>query len=256
MKASVLQNPHLPGDTFYYERGEIGALLIHGYTATTAEVRLLGDYLAGHDVTVSAPLLPGHGTTPEEMNRCRWQDWAAAVEEAYTALRARCRTVFVGGESMGGLLTLYLATRHAEIAGLMVYATALYAANKLLPLAPLLRYFIKALPKERKPESEWNAADRRWQGYIVHPGNGAAQLYLLSRHVRRTLSQVRQPILIMHGLQDDTVQPRSSQEIHDRVASRDKELVWLEHSTHCLLLDIEYELAAERTLAFIRRLAG
>jgi len=253
---STLQNPQLPGDTFYHERGDVGALLIHGYTATTAEVRLLGDYLAEHDITVSAPLLPGHGTTPEEMNRCRWQDWAAAVENAYAALRARCRTVFVGGESMGGLLTLYLATRHAEISGLMVYATALHATNKLLPLAPLLRYFVKALPKEHKPETQWTVADRRWQGYTVHPGNGAAQLYLLSRQVRRTLPQVRQPILIMHGLQDDTAQPRSSQEIHDRVASRDKELVWLEHSTHCLLLDAEFPLAAERTLAFIQRLAG
>jgi len=81
MDATFLRNSHLDGDAFFWQAGKMGALLIHGFTATTAEVRLLGEYLHARGYTISAPLLPGHGTSPAEMNRCKWQDWTRAVSD-------------------------------------------------------------------------------------------------------------------------------------------------------------------------------
>ncbi|MBS1245743.1 MAG: uncharacterized protein H6R36_398 [Chloroflexi bacterium] len=95
MSHEIIRNPHLEGDTFFWEGGPVGVLLIHGYTATTAEVRLLGRFLHERGYTVSGPLLPGHGTTPQAMNRCRWQDWTGAVEQAYRQISTRCDRVFV-----------------------------------------------------------------------------------------------------------------------------------------------------------------
>ena len=185
MTNSCLQNPHLDGAPFYFQRGPVGVLLIHGYTATAAEMRLLGEYLAARGLTASGVLLPGHGATPEEMNRCRWQDWAAHVERAYAELSARCRAVFVGGESMGGLLALYLGARHAEIAGLMTYAAALVVKNKLSTLAPLLQIFVKQMSKKRSGGSAPSVVDRRWQGYALDLPPAVAQLLALQRQVRR-----------------------------------------------------------------------
>src|SRR5512134_2031037 len=108
MTAKIV-NPHLEGDSFYWPGGPSGILLAHGFTATTAEVRPLARILLDQGYSVAGPLLPGHKTTLEEMNRCRWQDWAGAIETAYRQMAARCERVFVGGESMGGLLALYLA---------------------------------------------------------------------------------------------------------------------------------------------------
>jgi alpha-beta hydrolase superfamily lysophospholipase len=134
----ALQNPHLEGDTFIWEGGPFGILLLHGFTATTAEVRPLAKLLHQNGYTVSGPLLPGFGTTPEQANLCRWQDWAAAASDAYQRLTELCLTVFVGGESMGGLLALYLASQQPEIAGLLLYAPALKSYARFTPLAGLL----------------------------------------------------------------------------------------------------------------------
>ncbi len=46
----------------------MGALLIHGYTGSPPEMRLIGDYLHERGLTVLGPLLPGHGTNVADMS--------------------------------------------------------------------------------------------------------------------------------------------------------------------------------------------
>jgi carboxylesterase len=60
--------------------------------------------------------------------------------------------------------------------------------------------------------------------------------------------------LLIQGKLDPTVDPRSPQIIYDQVSSPIKELNWLEHSTHCVILDKERDLAASLTLDFIERI--
>lgn len=244
----LVRNPHLDGDAFFWRAGKTGALLIHGFTATTAEVRLLGEYLHARGYTVSAPLLPGHGTTPDELNRIQWQDWTRAVNDAYVELAAQCERVFVIGESMGALLTLFLASEHPAIAGLVCSAPALLTARmwQARLLAPFVAY-------AKKPGRAPSDADARWKGYTVNPLRAVVQLNKLQRETRRRLPRIQQPILVIQGRLDQTIDPRSGQVILNEIASRDKELGWFEHSTHCVLLDREWEQAAELTAKFIER---
>jgi carboxylesterase len=60
-------------------------------------------------------------------------------------------------------------------------------------------------------------------------------------------------MLVMQGRLDPTVHPDSPQIIYDQVSSPIKELHWLEHSTHCVILDRERELAFRLTLEFLTR---
>src|SRR4030042_845478 len=118
-RPSFLRNPQLEGSSFYWKAGPTGVLLCHGFTATTAEVRLLGQVLFAQGYTVAPPLLPGHGTTPQDCNRYSWQDWYASVEQTYQQLASLCKRVMIGGESTGALLILYLASQHPEISGIL-----------------------------------------------------------------------------------------------------------------------------------------
>jgi carboxylesterase len=93
---------------FFLPGGPTGVLLIHGWSGSPAEMRGLGGYLAAQGLTVMAVRLPGHGTEPRELFATRWQDWVAACGQSLVALRRRCDTVFVGGLSMGALLSIYL----------------------------------------------------------------------------------------------------------------------------------------------------
>jgi len=252
MSNITLRNPHLEGDSFFWPGEPTGILLIHGFTATTAEVRLLGKYLHERGYTVSGPLLPGHGTTPEDMDRCHWQDWTGAVEQAYQELATKCERVFIGGESMGALLALYAGSESfaREAAGLITYAPALLVRGSRIWLARLLAPFV---PYVNKPVGKPSASDDRWQGYPVNPLRAAVQLSQLQQEVRRRLPLIRQPMLVVQGRLDETIDPHCGEIILRETASTDKELHWFERSGHCVILDQEWEQASELALRFIER---
>lgn len=244
------QNPGLDASPFFLEGGPVGVLLIHGYTATPVEMRLIADYLHQRGYTVSGPRLPGHGTVIEDLHTCRWQDWAAQVEKAYADLRTRCHKVFVSGESLGGLLALYLGAQHPETAGVIVYAPALRPRSRLVRLAPFLKFLVKTRPKNRARRAR-SIVDERWQGYNVDSVPAGAQVLFLRQVVQRRLPQVKSPLLIFQGLLDQTLLPEGAQEVYDRAGSTHKALVWLAKSSHCVALDVEWETAAQQTAAFI-----
>ncbi|MCA1691284.1 MAG: carboxylesterase, partial [Actinobacteria bacterium] len=60
-----------------------GALVLHGLTGTLQSVRGLADAFARAGFAVEAPLLPGHGTTVEELEHTDWEDWLGAARAAY-----------------------------------------------------------------------------------------------------------------------------------------------------------------------------
>jgi carboxylesterase len=232
----------------------VGVLLLHGFTATPAEVRPLGQFLHARGFTVAGPLLAGHGTTPQDLNRTRWQDWVQDAEASYRKLMARCDTVFLGGESMGGLLALYLAAEHPQSAGVLAYAPALVTGPSIGPyLLPVLAPFIPLLIKPRRPLI---LADERWQGYPVNPLRAVGQLFRLQRLVRRRLPIIRQPVLIVQGRLDEVVHPCVPDQVYQAVKSTLKEVHWMANSHHCVLLDGEWERAAQLTLDFIQKVVG
>lgn len=225
------------------DKGPTGALIIHGFEGSAAETRPMGKYLAERDLTVRCPLLAGHGTRPEDLQGVRWQDWVEQVESALDELQARCDRVFVAGLSMGSLLTLWLGANHREVAGLVIMAPAIAVKNPFLWLTPVLRYLIKSLPPglfEEETLGDPEAIERVWS-YDGHSLWGAAELYMLQRRVRRNLAAVHQPLLIYQGRLDNWLAPEAAQIIYDGVSSTQKQLVWLEHSGHNLLVDGERE---------------
>lgn len=251
----MARRSHLDPSSFFLPGGALGVLLLHGYTGAPPEMRLLGEYLHSRGMTVAAPLLPGHGTSIDDMNRCRWRDWTGCAEQALAELRSRCATVFVGGLSMGTLLTLYLAEQHSDLPGVMLYSPALKVAERRLVLAPLARYFIRSLPKGANADQDLTdpAAQQHLWSYEDNPVAAAAELLALRRQVQRRLAQVACPLLIVHSTHDPAIHPGSAQAVYDGVSTpaARKTLLTLHNSGHVLLVDSEWEYVAEQTARFI-----
>jgi carboxylesterase len=237
------QYPFLDPSAFELPGGPVGCLLIHGFTGSAVEMRPMGDYLAAHGLTVSAPLLPGHGTTPEDLARTTWQDWHVHVERAFDALRGRCEKVFVVGFSLGSELALHLAAQR-KMDGVICLSPAVLVRDWRIHLVPLLRYVIKAMPKDPDPQhsdmTDKEALKGFWS-YEVYPVAAAYQLYLLQKVVRSELGHIRTPILIIYATGDMSIHPHSGPTLYKEIGSADKEQLVLHNSGHGIVLDVERE---------------
>ncbi len=238
-----MDKPHLDGDNIFWQGNQIGVLLIHGFTATTAEVRLMAEKLHAAGLTVAAPLLPGHGTHPDDLNRATWPMWLQKVKETYERLLESCQDIFVLGTSMGALLSLELAVQHPEIAGLLLFSPALKVDS--LWLAPLIAPFKAYLKKQPKDES------LAWKGYTVYPLKAAVQLLKLQKHVKDILPKIQQPMIIFTGEKDDTVSNEAVSALIGSVNSDEKHYFSFKNSAHFVMLEDDLDEAFEVALNFI-----
>lgn len=262
---------------FYLEGGPLGVLLIHGLTGTPMEMRLLGKGLHGAGFTVHGMQLAGHCGDTDDLLATGWRDWYASVEAAADALRGKVDRLFVGGLSMGALLALKLAAdRPGQVAGVGVYGATfrydgwsipwLARLSFLLPFAKRVglgrdRVFLEQPPyglRDERLREQVSAAmrsgDSTIAGLLGNPWHSLADLYLLSRRVRRQLHQVTSPCLVAHASDDDVASVRNA-ELVLRGVSAPSELLLLEDSYHMITIDKQRRTLIERSARFFRAVA-
>lgn len=244
-----LHNNHLDGDAFFLQGGDVGIFLSHGYSATAAEIRFLGEQFHAAGYTVAAPLLAGHGTTPEDLNQAKWQDWVKQGEASLAELLKVCNQVWVAGESMGGVLALYLAAQNPKIKGVILYAPAI---RLKMTLIDKLKVYLGSLFVSEVPRDGLDY-DSSWQGYPGLPLKGIIQLLRFQKATLPELKKITQPILVFQGRLDETVAEEAGDVIFDAVASTVKEHHWMEKSSHVIALDVEQARVAEMSMEFIAK---
>lgn len=240
----------VPGtEPFHSPGGRIGALLIHGFTGSTASMVPWGRRLAEQGHTVSVPRLPGHGTTWQELNTMTWRDWYGEVDQALTELQDQCDWVAVCGLSMGGALALRLAEQRPEDVGALVLVNPVVQLTRLdLKALPLIRRIVPSFPgiknDIKKPGQDEIAYDRT-------PLHALASQTQLWRDTREGLGRVTSPLLLLRSVEDHVVDPSSAKVIMSGVSSRVRELVELPDSYHVATLDHDAEFIMERSVRFI-----
>lgn len=237
----------LPADS---SGGPVGVLLSHGFTGTPQSMRPWAEHLAAAGLTVSVPLLPGHGTRWQDMNRTGFHDWYGAVEGAYDDLRARCGTVFAMGLSMGGTLVLRLAELRPDVAGLVVVNASLATQRRDAPLLPLLSRVLPSLPgiasDVKKPGVREVAYDRM-------PLRAAASLQRAWPVVRRDLARIVCPVLVFRSEVDHVVEPVSGRALLEGLAGGTVEERVLHDSFHVATLDNDAPEIFAGSLDLVRR---
>jgi len=237
-------------EEFSFEGGPVGALLIHGFTGSPQGLRGLGEYLAERGIAVEGIRLPGHGTTWQDLNTRRSSEWVAAVEEGYTKLAQGRDKIFLVSLSFGSALALDFAARNPErVAGVVTLAGMVLVKD---PRRFLSGVIARLTPSIAGVGNDIADPGGREIAYERLPTAAGHQMLRFIKTARRTLPQVSCPLLVMHSHNDHTVHPDNAHEIHDRVASIDKELVWVDDSYHVLTLDLDRQRVYESTYEFIK----
>jgi carboxylesterase len=229
----------------------VGCLLIHGFSGSPLEMRWLGEYLAGQGVRVEGVRLAGHGTRPEELKHLTWRDWLKSAEDGLERLLQLHDKVVIVGFSMGGLLGLHLcARRPSDISRLVTISTPVYFRDRRIHLIPMVRHVVPWHNVRRPGTSVDPEAHTRYHSYRRYPLIAVDQLLNLMRVTRKVLPTVKTPALIMQGVRDDVVDPRSAQYLFDHIGSRDKDLVFWHNSAHGVVFDAEREEVWRRVHKF------
>ena len=230
----------------------VGCLLLHGFSGSPAEMHGLGRYLAEQGVRVEGVRLAGHGTQPEHLTYLTWRDWLHTAQEGLARLRQHGRRVSVIGFSMGGLLGLQLCASQPEsVAKLVTVSSPIYFRDRRIHLIPMVRHVVRWHRVKRPSTNSDPDAHTRYVSYRRYPLIAVDHLLDLMRVTRKTLPYVETPALIMHGLKDRVIHPRSARYIYNHIGSEQKELVWWRNSGHGVVFDIEREDVWRTVLAFV-----
>ena len=210
---------------------EVGILLLHGWTSPPDEFLPLAKYLNSFGYTVSAPLLRGHGTRPEDLDCVRWKDWLEDARRAFRELEKKSSKIFIGGISMGGDLAMHLSEEKA-VAGIISLGSAI--KYKLHPLVKIALFFMGLTKKYRKkyypPWVRKKMGNRKV--YMYYPIESAKEVVRLADATRAILPQITKPILIMQSTSDHMVSKKSPQMIAGGVNSKIKEIYWVKDGYH------------------------
>jgi carboxylesterase len=245
----------MPGaEPFSAPGGPDGVLVVHGFTGNCQSMRPLAEAFAAAGFAVELPLLPGHGTTVEDMLETGWDDWSGAAEAAFCELEARCRNVLVAGLSMGGTITSWLAARHPEIAGIVLVNPA---------VEPTADSFMEAIAGMKATGatvmqgigSDVANPDVQESAYAETPLAPLESLFGAVAELQSLLPEIRCPVLLFTSVQDHVVPPSSSDHLAATV-SGPVERVMLERSYHVATIDYDHEEIERHAVEFARKVTA
>jgi carboxylesterase len=227
--------------------GDRGVLVVHGFTGNPHSMRPVAEALAAAGFTVDLPLLPGHGTSVEDMIPTGWNDWLGAADDAYGQLAARCEKVAVVGLSMGGAITAWLASEHPEIAGIA-------CLNAVVTPPEGMRDLIEGMIAGGDEVMAGIGSDIAKEGvvesaYPETPLRPLLTLFDAAAELEGRLSRITCPTLVVNSPQDHVVDPGNSDVLAASV-SGPVERVTAPDSYHVVTLDNDGPAVVEAVTAF------
>ena len=227
-------------------------LALHGFTGNPSSMRGLAQAMAAAGCHVELPVLPGHGTSIEDMLTTGWADWTAAVDEAYGRLAERADRIVASGLSMGGSLALWTALAHPEIAGLVLVnpATVAQPADVRAMLTEMLADGIEVAPGIGSDIADPGAHEIAYEGMPLRPlisfiDDGLTVL-------QERYGELTMPLLLFTSREDHVVEPSNSEYLAEHHGG-DVDHRWLERSYHVATQDFDRDAIFLAAAEFVGR---
>ena len=231
--------------------GRIGVLVSHGFTGSPVSMRPWAEHLAAAGYTVRLPVLPGHCTSWQDLNRTRWTDWYAEIRRSYAELDERCDVIVGCGLSLGGALVLKLAEDlgiDAKLAGLVLVNPAIGTLRKDAALA---KYIARLVPSRPGLGNDIKKPGVDEHCYSRTPLKALVSMMQMWRLVVADLAEISVPVLLFRSETDHVVDRLSGTLLLERAVSTTVTEVPLPNSYHVATLDNDAELIFTRSVEFI-----
>lgn len=236
---------------FTFKGGKRAVLLLHGFTGTTADVRMLGRSLQKQGYSCHAPLYKGHGVPPEELVDASPDDWWQDVLEGYHFLKEEGHDeIAVAGLSLGGLYSLKLGYT-MPIKGIIPMCAPMQPKTEESIYQGVLHY-AEQYKKQSKKEPE--QIKEEMNVFKKKSMNTLYALRELMNEIHGHLDHIYAPTFVVQSRNDEMIDTSSATTILDEIESENKLLKWYEESGHVITLDKEKEQLHEDIFQFLESL--
>lgn len=241
-------------------------LLIHGFAASPQEFNYLIKYLEDNNIPYIAPNIMGFGAnTTKLLYKARRQDWYRTADDAYRMLEQVADRVSIIGHSLGAVIALMVAKRHAVdqliLTGPGVYSVPCDLRYKRIlsnpffaaPYMRIIPYLPKTIRAGRHTASDMldNAVAKRIFTYLALPVNSLREVFLAQDEVDLSAIQCKH-LTVIHGKYDVTV------DVHKFLAALDAAAVvydehCIEESAHNVFEDFDKQESCELVIKILQR---
>jgi carboxylesterase len=260
---------------FKIKGGKVGILLLHRLCGTPVEMRFVASGLAKQGYTVHCPTLAGHCGSEDELKASSWTDWYRSAELALDDLKKDCDVVIAGGLSAGAVLAVLLAAKNpTKVNATALLAPTLWLNGWMIPwyarLFRLVRFKWFANLFSFPHHDPHGIKDERIRDFIQRarssrcsaeagnpatPGGAVFEHRKMVNAVRKLVSYVRQPTLIVHPLEDDYAAMSNATYLRDSLGGP-VDLEVLDDCYHVVTVDRQRHLVVDAIDRFVANLIG
>lgn len=236
-------------ESLFFEKGPRAVLLLHAYTGSYNDVRMLARFLEKNQYTVYAPLFSGHATarpedilaqTPEQW----WQDTQAAIaflkEKGY-------QEIAVFGLSMGGVY----ATRALTLGDQAIIGGGAFCSPLVKRESSIHKNFM--IYTKRLLKDEWNA--EREQQISADSFSQLTAIGQMTEDVSQKLPTIECPIFLAQAGKDTLIDPQVVFDAAQRLKQTRLTLQWYPESGHVITVGVNRKELERDVLAFIETLS-
>lgn len=245
---------------FINKKSKVGILLLHGFTSTPYQFKEVGEYLGKKGFTIYAPLIIGHGTSPEDLMNTTMEDWQKSVRAAYLKLKEKVQKIVIVGNSFGGNLAFYLARQFPNsTAGVVSLGTPIRLRFQRVIK---VRFYLYGWMKKyyHKPRRIYKMDYTDMADELTYPVIPIKSLQEFFKFIRTetipNLKNVKTPTLIMHANIDPVVSPNSAIHIYENLGSSYKRIYWFNSREHIVTRTERRQELTEKALNFIREITA
>ncbi|MGN7477318.1 alpha/beta hydrolase [Solibacillus silvestris] len=236
-------------ENIYLQGSEKAVLLLHSFTSNAEEMLFLANALHKAGYTCYAPNLAGHGASPEHLFASSIEQvWEHSKKAVQFLIGEKHETIYVVGQSLGGVLSIRLANEFTQIKALCIISSPVIE-RPVEGLENRVAFFSKRYLQNR------GSTEHELQAFLNdHFPRPAEKFIALQQFIVQTGNEVhmiRQPLFLAKGALDEPVFQQSIDIIEEAADSKIIVKKQYENSGHLITLGKERQMLSEDIINFL-----
>lgn len=238
----------------FTENGPRAVLLLHAYSGSSNDVRMLSRYLENESFTIYSPNFSGHATlSPEDILAKAPTAWWHDTIEAITFLQDKGYSqIAVLGLSMGGIFAMRTLTEHLSgIIGGGCFCSPLFPGENQVPENFVL-YAKNVLTIAGISQEDQT---KRLSFIKEAVSSQLKEIESFSFQTASSLSQVNQPVFIAQAGKDEMIDGTGVYKIAEQLQQTQFTLNWYPSSGHVITVGPDHKQLEQDVANFLNSLS-